>query len=167
MQHDHVLKSWVLTFWPEPQGGDGVCMQNISYPVAAFVILCNLIFNMTMFWKSWILTLWPKPQGQGMGWVGVCGHNISYRAALSVIPFNLICNMAVFWKSWILIFWPHPLSQSRGLDTGLRSKTTFDMFHNYYTFVSMQISAKDIDNWIIAKVKYLTFDLRGRGGAKF
>ena len=48
MQHGYVLKKLNL----DPQcwrGGGGVCWQNISYHVTAFVIHFNLICNMTMF----------------------------------------------------------------------------------------------------------------------
>ena len=41
-----------------------VILCNICYQDAAFMIVFNLICNMTMFWKSWILT---NPQGRGWG----------------------------------------------------------------------------------------------------
>ena len=44
---------------------------NICYSVAAFLILFNLICNMTTCWKCWIPTNWPHPQVGGGG--GVCG----------------------------------------------------------------------------------------------
>ena len=53
---------------PPPGSGGGrrgLCGQNICYQVSAFVILFNLVCNLTMFWKSWILTFWL--QGQRMG----------------------------------------------------------------------------------------------------
>ena len=62
-------KSWILTYWPHPQGwgcgcgGIGLCWQNICYHYAAFVISFNLICSMTIFWKSWIFTFWPHPLG--------------------------------------------------------------------------------------------------------
>ena len=46
-----------VEFWPNdpiPRVGC-VCEQNISYHVAAFVILFNLIYNMTVFWKNGFL----------------------------------------------------------------------------------------------------------------
>ena len=50
MQHDHVLK--ILPTDPILSvgggGGGGLCEQNIYYQVAAFVIIFNLICNMTM-----------------------------------------------------------------------------------------------------------------------
>ena len=50
LQHDYVLKSCILTLRPPVlAGGGGVCWQNISYHVAAFVIPFNLICNMTIF----------------------------------------------------------------------------------------------------------------------
>ena len=48
-------------------GGKGICEQSICYHVAAFMILFNVICNMTMFWKSWIMTYWPHPQGREVG----------------------------------------------------------------------------------------------------
>ena len=54
-----------VELWPlDPRVRGGVCGQNIGYHVAAFLILFNLICNMTMLWKSWILANWPQPQGQ-------------------------------------------------------------------------------------------------------
>ena len=50
MQHDNVLKTLILTFWPP--GPWGVCGGNICYHVAAFVIPFMLICNMAMFWKK-------------------------------------------------------------------------------------------------------------------
>ena len=47
--------------------GKGICEQSICYHVAAFMILFNVICNMTMFWKSWIMTYWPHPQGREVG----------------------------------------------------------------------------------------------------
>ena len=64
MQHDHVLK---VKFWPIDPIPRGVCGQIICYHVAAFVILFNLICNMTVFWKSQILTYWSHLQGDGEG----------------------------------------------------------------------------------------------------
>ena len=62
-----------VEFWPNdpiPRVGC-VCEQNVSYHVAAFVILFNLIYNITVFWKKWIFTYWHRPQGRGVcGWVG-------------------------------------------------------------------------------------------------
>ena len=49
MLHDHVLKK--LNFDPIPRV-QGVRGQNICNHVAAFVILFNLISNMTMYWKK-------------------------------------------------------------------------------------------------------------------
>ena len=86
-----IWKSWILTFWPYPQG------RGVGGPF-------NLICNMTMIWKSWISTFWPHPQGRGQ--VKVWGLNICYHIAAFVIPFNLISNMTIFWQSWILTFWP-------------------------------------------------------------
>ena len=61
LQHGYVLKK--VEFWHlDPQCWlGGVCWQNISYHVAAFVIPFHLICNMTMFWRSWILSFWPHP----------------------------------------------------------------------------------------------------------
>ena len=50
MQHVHVLKK--LNFdlqTPSP----GVCEQNICYHATAFLILSNMICNVTMFWIFW------------------------------------------------------------------------------------------------------------------
>ena len=65
-------------FWPHPKGQGvvvkGVCRQNICYHAAAFVILLNFIWNMTMFWKKWIFTFWPISPGLGRG--GGCGWGL-------------------------------------------------------------------------------------------
>ena len=103
----HVWKSWILTYWPHPQGrggGGGLGGQNICYHVAALVILFNLICNMTLFWKSWILSYLPHPQGRGWS-AGKIFVTMLLHAF--VILFNLIYNMTVFWKSWMLTYWPH------------------------------------------------------------
>ena len=49
MQHDHVLKKLNFVLLTPTPGSGGVCGQYICYHVAAFVILFNLICNMTMF----------------------------------------------------------------------------------------------------------------------
>ena len=50
MQHEYVLKNFdLLTPSPGLGVGGGTCMQSICYHIAAYVILVNLIFNMTMF----------------------------------------------------------------------------------------------------------------------
>ena len=148
MQHDHVLKKWILTFWIPGSaykifvamwlhswfhliwykddhvlkswhlifgipGSRRIWGQNICYHVVAFVIIINLICNMTMFWKSWILISSPGSWGV-VKWLGVCTQNIWYLNAAFVIPFNLICNMTIFWKFWILTFWPHPWVRGGG-----------------------------------------------------
>ena len=94
------------------------------------------------------------------GWRdGVCRQNMFYYVAAFVIPlllpcccfvmpFNPLCSMTMFWKSWILTFWPHPLSPTRGSDTGLRSKITFDMCQIYWTSVCMWNFGKSFDNWL-------------------
>ena len=154
MQCDNVLKKFnssLLTPTLGSGGGGGVCRQNICYHVAAFVILFNLICSMTMFWTSWMLTLWPKTQGQGVGWVGVCKQNICYHAAVFVIHFSLICNMKVFWKSLILT--PPPQS-TQGV--GHRPSIKNHIF--IVPLSACEISIKNIDKWVIAKFKYLTFD---------
>ena len=48
MQHDHVLKKWILT--PPLRVGvrGGIYWQNVRYHDDAFVIPLNLICNMTM-----------------------------------------------------------------------------------------------------------------------
>ena len=72
-------------FWPTdsiPRVGS-VCRQNICYHVSVFVILFNLICNLTMSWKSKILTYWPRFQGRWWGrGVEVFGEQlICYHAA--------------------------------------------------------------------------------------
>ena len=49
----------ILTFWPLPQGRVGVgggLRAKYMLLRFAFVILFNLVCNLTMFWKRWILT---------------------------------------------------------------------------------------------------------------
>ena len=87
-------------FWPtDPIPRVGVCLWgSAGNHVAAFVILFNLICNMTMLWKGWILTYWPHPQGRG----GAVGKINCYHVVVFLVLFDLICNMTMFWKSWIL-----------------------------------------------------------------
>ena len=64
-------KSWILTFWPLPQGQVCVCVWGggmrakylLTYCciVIAFILICIV----TMFWLSWILTFGPTLQGWG------------------------------------------------------------------------------------------------------
>ena len=140
MQHDQVLKKLILTFWPQPQGwvgvGGGRQAKYVCYHVSAFVILFNLVCNLTMFWKSWILTF--DPRVRGWQWAGLPWQNICYHVAAFIFPFNVICNMVMFRKSWILTFWPHPLSPPRGSGTGLWSKIAFDLFLIYCNSVCMR-----------------------------
>ena len=56
-------KIWILTYWPQ---GRVVCGQNICYDVAAFVILFNLICNMTIFWKKLNFDLLTPSPGSGV-----------------------------------------------------------------------------------------------------
>ena len=81
MQHDHVLKNWILTFWSHhlsPPRGSGTCLRSkitfdmfhiyctsvcSCYHVAAFAI--PLMYSMTMFWKKWILTFWGERGAAG------------------------------------------------------------------------------------------------------
>ena len=52
-----------------------------------------------------------------------------------------------------------PLPKStKGVGPRTESKITFDMFHNYCTS-ACKISVKNIDNRVIVRFKYLTFDL--------
>ena len=52
-------KSWILTYWPHPQGwGREVCRQNICDHSAAFVIPFNFICNMQLTWP-WMGALAP------------------------------------------------------------------------------------------------------------
>ena len=107
MQQDHVLKKLNFDLVPRVQGvvgWVGVCMQNIWYYVAVFVIPFSLICNMAMFWKIRILTFCPHP----LAGKGVCRQNICYHVAAFLIPFNLICKITIFWKFWILTFYPYP-----------------------------------------------------------
>ena len=90
------------------RGVRGVCAKTICYHVGAFLILFNLICNMTIFLTS---EFWPTDPIHRVGGVGgVCGQNICYHVAAFVILINLICNMTVFWKSWIWPFDPPPKS---------------------------------------------------------
>ena len=51
------VEFWPTDLIPRVWGrGRGRGLQNNCYIVAAFMILFNLICNMTMFWKGWILT---------------------------------------------------------------------------------------------------------------
>ena len=108
--NDHILKCWILTYWPHPRVGRGgfgeegvrVCGQNICYHVATFVIPFNLICNMTCSEK---IEFWPFDPTRRDGGMWGEGKNICYHVAAYVISFNLICNsMTMFWKSWILTF---------------------------------------------------------------
>ena len=119
MQHDHVLKQLnVHLLTPSPGPGDAVvCGQNTCYHVAAYVILLNLICNMTIFCVCGQNICYPvaayvillnfdmqhdhvlkklnfdllTPSGGG-----VSEQNICYHVAAFVILFNLVCNMAMF-----------------------------------------------------------------------
>ena len=113
MQHDHVLKSWIFTFWPHPQGG-GLWVRGVGSADKIFAtLLLRFLFHL-IWYATWpcseklnFYLLTPPP---GWGVVsegsGVCRQNICYPVAAFLFPFNLICNLTMFWKSWILTFWP-------------------------------------------------------------
>ena len=151
MQHDHVLKSWIMTYWSHSQGGGGsvckifatmllhswfsliwyaswpysetvafwptdpiprdgvwsVCRGSAGNHVSPFVILFNLICNMTMFWKKLNFDLLTPYKGSKCG---VCvGGSAGNHIAAFVILFNLTCNMTMFWTwpySETVEFWP-------------------------------------------------------------
>ena len=91
---DHMISSEKFNFdlfTPSPGSGGRGLQAKIWYHVAAFVILFNLICNMTMFPKGGILNYSPPPQGQGG-----CRQNISYAFAAIVILLNLICSIPIF-----------------------------------------------------------------------
>ena len=89
--------------------GGGVCEKNICHHFAAFVLIFNLICNMTMFCKCCFLGLLnPRVPGKFAGKIfatvcrlggGVCEKNICHHFAAFVITFNLIYNMTMFGKS--------------------------------------------------------------------
>ena len=95
VQHDHVLKSWILTFWSHPQGR-GVCMQNICYHVAACVVPINLLRTMTIFCKSWI---WPFGWDLNNFWdIRPCIHLATFFINKRT-PLRMIVYMVRAWHS--------------------------------------------------------------------
>ena len=113
--------------------------------------------------KMYSLTFWPHPLGRGR----VCGQNICYHVAASVVSFNLICNMTIFWKSLILASAP-PLSTPKGL--GPRPSDWNPVWYvSYLLLFCLHAKFQQkilIIALVIAKFKYLTFDLLGgvKGG---
>ena len=152
-----------LTFWPNPLGRGCVCGQNICYHFAASVVSFNMICNVTTFRKIYSLTFWPHPLGQGC----VCGRNICYHFAASVVSFYLICKMTIFWRILILASAPPPKPPS-GL--GPRPSNWNPVWYVSYLLL-LCLHAKFQQTilqiaWVIAKLKYLTFDSLGgvKGG---
>ena len=89
-----VLSQEKVEFWPTdpiPRVGlrwGGVWGQNICYHVAAFVILFNLICNMTMFWKSLIFTFWPHPLSPPRGWDTGLQSKITFDMFIFIVPLS-------------------------------------------------------------------------------
>ena len=132
MQHDHVLKKLNFDLLTPTPGVGVVCRQNICNHVAAFVILFNLICNMTMFWEKLNLTYWPHPK-----WVGGEGGGGGGATMLLHSWFSLIWYAT--WSCFEKVeFWPHLLSPCRRWDTDLWLKIMLDMFHIYCTSVCMR-----------------------------
>ena len=65
---------------PRFEGGRGYADKIFAIKLLRFMILFNLMCNMTSFWHSWLLTYWPHSQGRGGGW-GICRQNIRYQVA--------------------------------------------------------------------------------------
>ena len=122
MQHDIVLKSWTLTFWPQV---GGICRQNICYQVATF--LDSLIIWYAT-WPCSEIVEWVRGMGGGVcskiSWFPLmwyatwpCFEKVDIlptdriprvRSAAKIfatmllhfmIPINLTCNMTMFWDS--------------------------------------------------------------------
>ena len=121
MQHDHVLKKWILTYWPHPPGYKGGGGGKESASKIFGTMLLHLFFFLIWFatWPcSEKVEFWPNPQGQGGLGVGSgerrgCRQNIWYHVAAFFFLFNLICNMTMVWKRWN---WPFdPNLRGRGV----------------------------------------------------
>ena len=149
MQHDHVIKHWILTFWSHhlsPPRGSGTGLRS-KIPFDMFHIYCTSVcscYHVAAFaihfyvqhdhvLKKLNFNLLTSRVGGGGGSAFIVFATMLHVAALE-IPFNLICNMTMFWKSLILPLTPPPRS-TQGSDTGLRSKVRFDMFLIYCTSV--------------------------------
>ena len=72
--------------WGGGGGGRGIWGQNISYHVAASMILLNLMCNVTVFWKSWILTFWPQPLSPPRRW------DTGLRSKIIFDMFHIYCT---------------------------------------------------------------------------
>ena len=110
-------KKLILTYWPHRV--HGVWGQNICYNVAAFVILFNLISNMTMYWKKTdLLPTDPIHRVGGVGGGGGGGGSSDKIFATMLLhswfSLILICDMTMFWKSWISTYWLFPGSGQVG-----------------------------------------------------
>ena len=142
IQHDH--------------GEVGVPGKNICYHVAALVMTCTLIYNMTIFLKSWILTNWPQPWGRWEGGRGVWGYNVCFHVATYLIPFNLICSMTIFWKSWIWPLDPDSYVHLGSRTQAINQKSCLICF--IFIVHCLHAKFKIIDNWVIVKFKYLSLN---------
>ena len=113
MQHDHVLKKIILTFWSHhlsPPRGSGTGLRSkimfdmfhiyctsvcSCYHVAAFAI--PLMCSMTMFWKSWILTFWGERGVAGKIFATMLLHSrfpliwyATWSCSAKVVKFDLL-----------------------------------------------------------------------------
>ena len=87
---------------PRVRGGGGVCGQTISYHVAVFFTLFNMICNMTRFWQIWILTFWPYSLSPPRWWDTGLGFKITFDM------FHIYCTsvcMRNFSKKNLATYW--------------------------------------------------------------
>ena len=109
----HVLKSWILTFWPQHRNeGGGIIVWEC----------CCIQFHLIL------IETWPCSGKVEIFSLGVCVgggggsacNNVSYHVAAWVHPFNLIHNKTIFRKSWIWTLSTYPISSGSG--GGLQAK---------------------------------------------
>ena len=90
-------KRWILTFWPQQRGQEGVCWQHIGYHAAAFgnsLLLLYATWPCSEKVKFWTNNLIPSVREASVG------KKFATMLLHLVIHFNLIRKMTMFWKIW-------------------------------------------------------------------
>ena len=138
MQHDHLQKKIILSFWPHP-GIKGV----LKGKLIDCMMFCFIAINfMTTFRKR---KKWPVDPTPGVKGV--------YKGKLFV-SMSLYASLPLIWYAT----WPYSekgwfLTSVRSVDRSLTFKILLDLYHTYCSSVCMQISVKILTTEFLWTIK--------------